>query len=552
MNFYPLKKGLLWALCSMVIANTQAQQRTVGLTQYQETNHQKGYYLLSPMVMGAKNSYLLDDCGRVVKSWEGGGMPGTACILGRDGSLIRTISVFNPYMAIGSGGVIEKFDWAGNRTWRWVLTDSNESLHHDITELPNGNILAIVWVRKTAAEAEALGRRFPLGKTDILFERIIEIQPKDTNDADIVWEWRLWDHLVQNTDPSKPGYGTPSQHPELLDINYYDAADIGRDWLHLNGVDYNPTLDQIVITARSLGEFYVIDHSTNLIEASGHSGGRWGKGGDFLYRWGNPEAYGRGTPQEKRLYVPHHAHWIKEGLPHAGKFLVFNNGQGRPGGGYSTVDMIAPPLDNDFKYTIQPTKAYLPGSAEEKYKAADPKSFFVPVVCGSHMLKNGNLLTTDGLKGKAFESDSAGNIVWTYVNPYSSAGITAQGEDPGINTVFRYEYYAPDFSGFIGKDLTPGVELEKDPYTKRLCEKPNTGLQTKSIKTGAISPNPTMDFAFISAENVNNGKIYNPSGHCIGNFSGNQIDLSMFKPGMFIISYTANGKNHTEKMLKTE
>jgi len=332
MNYYSKKQGLLWAFLLALAFNIKSQPRTVGLTKYQETNHQKGYYLLSPMVNQAKNSYLLDDCGRVVKTWEGGGMPGTACILGRDGSLIRTISVFNPYMALGFGGVIEKFDWAGNRIWRWALTDSNESLHHDITELPNGNILAIVWVRKTAAEAEALGRTFPLGKTDILFERIIEIQPKDTNDADIVWEWRLWDHTIQNTSSTKPGYGSPDEHPELLDINYYDAADIGRDWLHLNGIDYNPGLDQIVITSRSLGEFYVIDHSTNLIEASGHSGGRWGKGGDFLYRWGNPEAYGRGTPQEQRLYVPHHAHWIKQGLPHSSKFLVFNNGQGRPGG----------------------------------------------------------------------------------------------------------------------------------------------------------------------------------------------------------------------------
>jgi hypothetical protein len=51
---------------------------------------------------------------------------------------------------------------------------------------------------------------------------------------------------------------------------------------------------------------------------------------------------------------------------------------------------------------------------------------------------------------------------------------------------------------------------------------------------------------------VNNGKIYTPSGRCIGNFSGNQIDLSMFKPGIFIISYTADGKHHTEKLLKTE
>ena len=90
MKLNPKFKGLLLALGALTTLN--AQPRTVGLTTYQEKDHQKGYYLLSPMVNGCKSSYLLDDCGRVVKTWQGGGMPGTACILGKDGSLIRTPS----------------------------------------------------------------------------------------------------------------------------------------------------------------------------------------------------------------------------------------------------------------------------------------------------------------------------------------------------------------------------------------------------------------------------------------------------------------------------
>ncbi|NBP05250.1 MAG: hypothetical protein EBV15_03370, partial [Bacteroidetes bacterium] len=330
-----------------------------------------------------------------------------------------------------------------------------------------------------------------------------------------------------------------------------EPSDLGRDWLHLNGIDYNPDLDQIMINSRSLCEFYVIDHSTNFLEAGGHSGGRWGKGGDFLYRWGNPEAYGRGTAQEKRLYVPHHAHWIKPGLPHSGKILVFNNGQGRPGGPYSSVDMLTPPLDINSKYIIQPNKAFLPASAIERYRAADPKSFFSAVVCGSYMLKNGNLLTTDGLKGTAFESDSSGNIIWTYVNPVSSAGIKSQGEDAGTNTVFRYEFYPTDFSGFVGKDLTPGLELENNPYTKRLCDN-NIGLNPLDAKKSKISPNPAGDFTLILAETVENGRIYNTAGRCVGTFTGNQIDLSKYKPGIFTVSFFADGKPHQEKLLKIE
>lgn len=552
MNYYPKKQGLLWASLLAFAFNVKSQTRTVGLTQYQETNHQKGYYLLSPMVNGVKNSYLLDDCGRVVNTWIGGGMPGTACILGQDGSLIRTVSVFNPYMALGCGGIIEKFDWAGNRTWCWVLHDSNQSLHHDITELPNGNILAIVWERKTSEETETYGRKFPLGRTDILAERIIEIQPIDTNDAEIVWEWSIMDHLVQNIDAKKPGFGEPNQHPELLDINYYETSDLGRDWLHINGIDYNPSLDQIVFTSRSLGEFFVIDHSTNVIEASGHSGGRWGKGGDFLYRWGNPVGYGRGSTTDRQLFVPHHAHWIKPGLPHAGKFLVFNNGQGRPDGNYSTVDMVTPPMDINHEYTIEPSKAYMPVSAVQKYKAKNPATFYSQVVCGSYMLQNGNLLTTDGLKGTAFEADSNNNIIWSYVNPHSSTGIKSQGETPGINTVFRYEFYPINFPGFNGKNLTPGAELESNPYTKRLCDVNNIGINPVGAAKAIINPNPAEDFTFILAETVEKGNIYNTAGRCVGTFSGNRIDLSRFKPGIFTLSFVADGKLHTEKLLKIE
>lgn len=551
MNYYPKKQGLLWASLLAVAFNVKSQTRTVGVTQFQESGHQKGYYLLSPLIEQDNNSYLLDDCGRVVKTWQGSGIPGTACILSKDGGLIRTVAVDNPFMAVGCGGAIEKFNWNGKRIWHWKLSDSNESLHHDITEMPNGNILAIVWVRKTAAEAEAMGRKFPQGKTDILFERIIEIQPKDTSDADIVWEWSLWDHLVQNSDPSKPSYGTPSKKPELLDVNYFDAADKGRDWLHLNGIDYNPLLDQIAITSRSLCEFYIIDHSTTSFEAAGHTGGLRGKGGDFLYRWGNPAAYGRGTPSIKRLFVPHHAHWIKDGFPHAGNFLVFNNGAGRPDGAYSSVDMVIPPLDSTNQYKIDTSIPYYPPVAITKYKASNPASFFSPVVCGSHMLKNGNLLTTNGLKGQAFETDSTGNVLWSYTSPSTNAGLLSQGEEPTSNIVFRYEFYHTDFLGFKGKDLTHGSELELNPYTPRLCENNNQTIKTNSLKT-SISPNPAGDFTWVTAESVENGKIYNCTGQLVGAFAGNCIDLSKLKPGIFTLTFYLDGKPHSERLLKTE
>ncbi|GIR57077.1 MAG: hypothetical protein CM15mP64_4890 [Candidatus Neomarinimicrobiota bacterium] len=36
------------------------------------------------------------------------------------------------------------------------------------------------------------------------------------------------------------------------------------DWKHLNSIDYNEDLDQIIISSRHHDEIYIIDHSTTM------------------------------------------------------------------------------------------------------------------------------------------------------------------------------------------------------------------------------------------------------------------------------------------------
>ena len=59
---------------------------------------------------------------------------------------------------------------------------------------------------------------------------------------------------------------------------------VRADWLHANAVAYNADLDQVLVNSPELNEFWIIDHSTSSAEAAGHNGGRYGKGGDILYR----------------------------------------------------------------------------------------------------------------------------------------------------------------------------------------------------------------------------------------------------------------------------
>src|SRR5262249_39710100 len=98
------------------------------------------------------------------------------------------------------------------------------------------------------------------------------------------------------------------------------------DWTHVNAIAYDVDRDQIMLSVRTFSEFWMMAHSTPPAEAAVHPGGRGGRGGDLLYRWGNPQAYRAGSKEDQQLFAQHDAHWIRRGLPGAGHVLVFNNG----------------------------------------------------------------------------------------------------------------------------------------------------------------------------------------------------------------------------------
>jgi hypothetical protein len=448
-----------------------AQQPTVGLLLH-DPRAQVGYTLFPPQQ--STSTYLVDIDGRIVHSWSSTRRPGTAAYLLDDGRLLRCEMVpGNPTFTGtgGAGGAIVLRQWDGTLDWQFTYSTADHLQHHDATALPSGNVLFIAWERKTSAEAIAAGRNPALlSRGELWPDTLVEVQPDGAGGATIVWEWHLFDHLVQDFDSSKANYGVVADHPELVDVNFTGSAGGpgGADWTHANAVKHDAALDQIVFSAHNLGEIWIIDHSTTTTEAAGHSGGRSGRGGDLLYRWGNPRAYRAGVAADQRLFGQHDAQWIPDGRPGAGHLLLFNNGVGRPAGMYSSIEEIEPPIQPDGSYLLVPGEAYGPAASTWTYTTPTPTDLYAQVISGAQRMVNGDTLICDGPKGTFFEVTAGGEEVWRYVNPVMGTGILTQGDaiggGPGgqANSVFKIRRYDADFPGLSGRDLTPGGPLE--PY----------------------------------------------------------------------------------------
>jgi len=484
-RFYrSVKSIVLIALCLCTSLNAQ---QTVGLFQ-NDPGSFDGYTLFNSL--RNNTTYLMNNQGLQIRSWQSNYVVGNSVYLLEDGTLLRTADPGgNPvFIAGGDAGLIERYDWDGNLIWSYLYSNSTVRHHHDIAPMPNGNILILAWELMTFDEAVQAGRDPNLISSGAVWpEHVIELEPTGTNGGNIVWEWHLKDHLIQDFDPTKDNYGVVAEHPELLNINY--AIGPGADWIHANAIDYNPVLDQILINSPYLGEFWIIDHSTTTAEAAGHTGGNSGMGGDILYRWGNPEAYDAGSAADRKFYNHHDVEWIAEGLPGAGNLLIFNNGQGRPEGAYSSIEEMTTTVDSNGMYP-QPAPGVAHGPAEVNwiYTADTPTDFYSRFISGSQRLPNGNTLICSGANGVFFEIDSAGNQFWRYVNPVINTGPVVQGTPltSGENATFRVTRFAPDYPAFSGRDLTPGDPIEI--YPTGIAD--NTGAEIRSFQLAQNYPNP--------------------------------------------------------------
>jgi len=559
-----MKKSLIIAFVLLTFAwQSFAQTRTVGLFLNDTAKVYKGYTLFAPKQY--HTTYLINNEGRIVHQWSKSTYPpGQSVYLLPNGLILRSCMTPGRLSSGGGeGGRIEEYDWDDNLVWELDFSTDTYMQHHDIHILPNGNIIMLVIEKKTLAECVAAGfnsANFQLDPktqqlpTIVLPDYVAEIKPTYPKGGTVVWEWHTWDHLIQDFDATKLNYGTPKQHPELVDCDG-DTKKLPAFWNHMNSIDYNEEFDQIAMSVRGNSEVWIIDHSTTTAEAKSHAGGKRGKGGDLLYRWGNPICYGAGTASDQRYFQQHDVEWVAKGLPGAGNFTCYDNGLGRPGTGsstYSTVDEFTPAVDANGNYTMVAGSATPPANLTWTYKGDATYPMYSENISGANRLPNGNTIICSGTIGEFREVTSTGQVVWKYVCPVQQNGVITQGVAPDVdaaragetmNSVFRVYKYPLDYAAFTGKTLTPGNYIEIYPTgTNDIADSRNV----------SVFPNPFSNkISLQNATGLESYELVNTVGQSIWKGKNiENIDFSSIISGVYFLKISTGNLDQTIKLIK--
>ena len=447
-----------------------AHEATAGPTGVIQVDEEKVDPSYTFMTAGT-TSYLIHPAGYLVGKWEWA-VGGDTQILA-NGHFLRLEGLPFPQRESGlnwggTSAFVREYDGDQNLIWETDLDTPDTAPHHSIFRMPNGNTLVLVWERIPYAMAVDAGRDpstinnpadgdcydsvNPPGryKCDLWPDKIVELGP---DGAPTGWEWRAWEHMVQDFDNNKDNWYGPtgvSDHPELIDINYRfpiskDSHRASADFGHANKVDYMPYdpavpgEGRIILNSRVFGEFYVIDYPS----------------GNIIDRWGNPCAYKQGecpsymNDGDQKLWGAHSAYFIKPGYPGEGRVLVFDNGWMRPEGRNSRV------MEVDLTT----------GDVVFEYSPASPT--YTDFVGNVKRLANGNTLLNITFQGHLIEVTPDKIVAWEFLSPIVGGQHTCFVKDQAGATGFEVRRYEPHYPGLHGKHLSYQVwnsECPNDPY----------------------------------------------------------------------------------------
>lgn len=479
----------------------EMESRTVGAVFLDRSLACPGYTLFS----AHKATYLIDLDGRMMHSWPSRRLVFASYLL-ESGNLVRDgndVSLCPGFRTGGAAGYVEVVTWENELVWWWCAEPRSERLsHHDLEPIGDGRVLVLCWERVRRGRCESEGRLQELLPDDELWDNLVielcppyesldvslDNAPRSTTNASReglrateTWRWSQFDHLVQDTDPTKKNYGRVGERLDRFDLNYAPAGGKARsrnsippdqvspsglalfdphwkigktgekDWLHANSIAYDEERAYVLVSYCVPSEVIIISRAS----------------GDVVFRFGNPAVCRRGDPYADRvLYMQHSAQFSHSPRDSPNlKILLFNNGTA-PHRLWSTVDEYEVPSDSPLN-AVLPSKKRSEGGVETRanltWSHGKPvghrDSFYAHHSSGVHRCPNGNTLICLGPQGILFEVTPDHEECWRYVSPVQVRGqddppaFVRQGQHRAFGKfgIFFARRYAPDYPAFADK-----------------------------------------------------------------------------------------------------
>ena len=252
-----------------------------------------------------------------------------------------------------------------------VLWSRDLRAHHDLARLSDGSFLVPEWV-----EREYRGRR-------VRFDRLAHLGPE----GELLGTWDTFEHLE----------ALQALHPPLALDREPPPADPADepvyDYYHLNTVVPLPANELEANDPRfRAGNLLLCFRNANLLVILDSASRR------PVWHW-----------RPGTLDMPH-----TPSLTPAGGLLVFDNGRRR---GWSRLIEVDP----------------RDGRRLWSWRAERREDFFSDVRGSCQRLANGNTLVCESERGRAFELDPAGRVVWRFHNPETS--------EAGRKRIYRLTLY---------------------------------------------------------------------------------------------------------------